>query len=91
MDTFLRLPAVMAATGLGRSTIYQKVARGEFPAPRRISARTVVWLASEVADWQKQRLAEPAEPALSLEHMRRMAGRSLATRRRRAAERPTAN
>ena len=33
----LRLPAVMARTGLSRSTIYLRISRGEFPKP--VSAR----------------------------------------------------
>lgn len=59
MDIFLRLGAVKSATGLGRSTIYQLMAEQRFPVPVKINgARGVAWLASEIASWQKQRIAE---------------------------------
>ena len=49
----LRLPAVVAATGLPKSTLYFYVRAGRFPAPVRIGARAVAWPAAAV--W---RLAE---------------------------------
>jgi prophage regulatory protein len=38
---FLRLPAVIKLTGLGRSTIYRMVADKSFPGPVRIASRAV--------------------------------------------------
>lgn len=55
---FLRLPAVIEATGLARSTLYEKIAAGEFPAPVKISPRLSGWIDREVADWQSARIAE---------------------------------
>ena len=40
----LRLPAVISITGLARSTIYAKIAEGQFPKPVNLSARSVGWL-----------------------------------------------
>lgn len=40
---FARLPTVMQATGLGRSTIYRLVANGEFSAPVHVGRRAVAW------------------------------------------------
>ena len=37
----LRLPAVISITGLARSTIYAKIAEGQFPKPVNLSARSV--------------------------------------------------
>ena len=45
------LRAVLAKTGLSRSTIYTYVAIGLFPKQRRLGVRRVAWLASEVRDW----------------------------------------
>ncbi len=45
------LPTVVAMTGLSRSTIYQRVKHGIFPAPRKVSARCARWRASEVLEW----------------------------------------
>ena len=51
MTTILRLPVVMARTGLSRSTIYAKVAAGEFPEPISLGARAVGWISDEVEAW----------------------------------------
>jgi prophage regulatory protein len=58
MEAVLRLPAVKARTGLARSTIYERIARNEFPAQVKLGARASGWLASEVDAWLAQRIAE---------------------------------
>lgn len=55
MSKILKLPDVMAATALSRSSIYDFVKRGIFPAPVKLSERAVGWLASEVDGWLEQR------------------------------------
>jgi prophage regulatory protein len=57
MTKFLRRPAVTAKTGLGTASIYEKIARGEFPKPVRLGAKAVAWLEQEVEDWQAARIA----------------------------------
>lgn len=52
MKTFVRLPAVIAATGLSKSTIYEKIKAGTFPAPIPIGPRAVAWDAGAIATWQ---------------------------------------
>lgn len=52
----IRLPAVMARTGLARSTIYQMLGRGLFPRPISLGERAVGWLASEVDEWLQARI-----------------------------------
>ena len=47
----LRLPEVAQMVGLSKSTIYATVNIGTFPAPKRLGARSVAWLQSEVASW----------------------------------------
>ncbi len=53
----LRRPAVEAATGLSRSTIYDMMQRGEFPRPIRIGRRAVAWPESKITEWLAQRSA----------------------------------
>ena len=53
---FLRLPDVKRQVGLGRSAIYEKVKRGEFPAPVSLGARAVAWLSDEIAAWMDARV-----------------------------------
>lgn len=57
-DVILKLPAVQASTGLGRSTIYDRISKGEFPRPVPLGARSVGWLSSEVDGWIKSRISE---------------------------------
>lgn len=42
---------VESLTGLSRSSIYQKIADGTFPAPVRLSERAVAWRAEDIAEW----------------------------------------
>lgn len=58
LERFLRRPDVEIATGLSRSTIYDKMAVGEFPKPVPLSGGAVGWLESEIAVWQQARIAE---------------------------------
>jgi prophage regulatory protein len=48
---FLRLPAVIQLTGLARSTIYKLMAEGQFPGSRKITQRSVAWLAADIIHW----------------------------------------
>ena len=49
--SILRRKAVEARTGLSRSTIYDYIRAGRFPAPVRVGDRAVGWVASEVDSW----------------------------------------
>jgi prophage regulatory protein len=48
---FVRLPAVLATTGLGRSTIYRLVAEGSFPSPVKLGRRAVAWRWADIERW----------------------------------------
>lgn len=50
-----RLPAVIARTGLGRSSIYAAIKRGEFPTPIQLSARAIGFIADEIDAWIEAR------------------------------------
>ena len=52
----LRLPTVLAKTGVSRATIYRLVDRGDFPRAHKLSERTSVWNEAEVDNWLKARL-----------------------------------
>jgi prophage regulatory protein len=53
---FLRLPEVEAVVGWKRSQIYKAVAAGEFPKQIRLSPKSVVWNAAEIAAWQAEKI-----------------------------------
>ena len=54
-DTLLRRPQVEARTGLSRSTLYDWMAKGEFPQPVKLGARLVAWRESDVTAWLESR------------------------------------
>ena len=51
----LRRPEVENLTGIPRSTLYAKIAAGDFPAPIKIGQRAVGWIEAEVHDWLDSR------------------------------------
>jgi prophage regulatory protein len=51
MATILRIKAVKELTGLGRSSIYDKIKRNEFPPPIILGPRAVGWLVSDLDAW----------------------------------------
>jgi prophage regulatory protein len=65
-ERFLRRDEVTEITGLPVSTIYEMMGRGAFPKNLRISPRLAAWRESEVAKWQRDRIAE-RDAALSPE------------------------
>lgn len=73
-DRFLRLPEVVAAVGLGKTTIYNMEKGGRFPARRLIGPGSMGWLESEVLEWMRSRPAtpgqKPAEALAALEAQR---------------------
>jgi prophage regulatory protein len=47
----LRLRQVVARTGLARSTLYERIQAGTFPAQISLGPRAVGWLESDVEAW----------------------------------------
>jgi prophage regulatory protein len=54
----LRLPAVIAKTGLGRDSIYRGAREGWFPKPIKVSAHASAWIESEIDEVIEKRAAE---------------------------------
>ena len=54
---FLKLQAVMAITGLSRSSIYLAINQGNFPLQIPLGVRSVVWDEREVITWMESRIA----------------------------------
>jgi prophage regulatory protein len=57
LPRLIRLPEVMAVTGLGRDSIYRLIRQGRFPAQRRLSERASAWRVDEIAAWVESRPA----------------------------------
>ena len=52
----IRLPSVLARTGLSRSTIYNRISQGKFPTSISLGSRAVGWIESEVTEWLNQQI-----------------------------------
>lgn len=60
--TILRRREVECIIKLSRSTIYNLMAKGEFPKPIKLGVRAVGWLESDISDWLNQRSSSDIEP-----------------------------
>jgi prophage regulatory protein len=60
IQRFLRREDVEYITGLATATLYEQMARGDFPRPIRITPRRVAWLESDITEWQKAKIAAAA-------------------------------
>ncbi len=60
----LRVAEVAKRVGLARSSIWQMVKDGRFPAPRRLSQRAVGWHSADIESWltSRQALKPQGEP-----------------------------
>lgn len=56
LHRILRLPDVIARTGLRRSAIYALQASGEFPDRIHLTGRAVGWLESDIEQWLEERV-----------------------------------
>lgn len=56
-ERFLRLMEVQRRVPYSRATLYQKMARNEFPKQVSLGGRAVAWRESEVDQWIAGRIA----------------------------------
>jgi predicted DNA-binding transcriptional regulator AlpA len=59
----MRIREVLQLCGLSRATLYREIKMHSFPAPVKLSARSVGWLQDDVMQWVASRL-EQRGPAL---------------------------
>lgn len=52
-ERFIRLAEVLATCGKSRSSIYEGVKEGTFPAPVKFQGCSSAWLKSEVLQWMQ--------------------------------------
>lgn len=50
-ERILRLSMVITKTGLSKTTLYERIKQGLFPAPISLGGRSVGWLESEINEW----------------------------------------
>ncbi|MGL5289311.1 MAG: helix-turn-helix transcriptional regulator [Aeromonas sp.] len=54
---FIRMKEVCAKVGLAKSTLWELVARGQFPQKVYLGERTIAFIESEVDAWMAERIA----------------------------------
>lgn len=60
----VRRAEVLHLTGLPKSSLYNHLAAGTFPVPRKLSARSVAWKLSDVLAWiDSRQSSRPAKAA----------------------------
>lgn len=57
----LRLPEVESLVGIRKSSIYEGVKAGTFPAPVKLSRRAVCWPAAAIDAWITERIKAGAK------------------------------
>ena len=57
-EALLPIRDVMRLTSLPQSTIYERIAAGQFPRACKLGGRRVAWPADEVLDWCEARRQE---------------------------------
>lgn len=53
---FIKIAEVRRITGLGTSTIYERMLAKQFPSQVKLGPRAVAWVKSEVLAWVKERI-----------------------------------
>lgn len=56
-EQILKMPEVIRATGLARSTIYKLISENRFPKQIKLTSFSSGWLQSEVEAWIADRIA----------------------------------
>lgn len=54
----LRIREVLQLCGLSRATLYREIKLHSFPAPVKLSARSIGWLHDDVMRWMETRIAQ---------------------------------
>ena len=53
----IREKDVLKMAAVSHATLWRRRARGEFPEPQKVGARSIGWLATDVATWLDARTA----------------------------------
>ena len=61
--SILRLTEVKKRTGLSRSSIYAKIAEGEFPSQVSLGKRAIGFVEAEIDSWIAQQIERSRKPA----------------------------
>lgn len=57
MTEILRTKEVLARTKMSRSTLYDHIKAGTFPAPFKIGRQAIAWTSDQIEEWIADRIA----------------------------------
>lgn len=52
----IRRGEVLRLVGFSKSTLYERIAAGDFPRPVRVAPRCVAWVEADVLEWIEARV-----------------------------------
>jgi len=52
---FVDIDGASGLTGLSKTTVWEQINNGDFPKPRKVSARGSRWLVREIEEWAESR------------------------------------
>lgn len=55
IDPILRLPTILALTGLSKGWVNNNVRSGDFPPPLKLGEKAIGWRASAIQNWLDSR------------------------------------
>lgn len=58
MCRLMRIREVLQLSGLSRATLYREIKSHAFPAPVKLSLRSVGWLQDDVTQWLQARVSQ---------------------------------
>ena len=61
--TILRLPEVIARTGLSRSSIYLRMGQNAFPPSVSLGGRAIGWVERDIDTWLEEKIAASRKDA----------------------------
>lgn len=66
-ERFIRLAEVLATCGKSRSSVYEGIKDGTFPAPVKLKGRSSAWLKSEILHWMQACVAARHPVAVAIQ------------------------
>jgi len=61
MNRLIRMKQVREITSLSPTTIYRKIATGDFPKQLKLTDKTCAWVEQEIYDFIDRKIAERSE------------------------------
>lgn len=72
----MRIREVLQLSGLSRTTLYREINSHAFPAPVKLSSRSVGWLQDDVTQWLESRITQRGPAYQSNRHAMHQGGRA---------------